>query len=130
MVFLKNQTKNYFLVLDNNFMMKRHLISLVIGISFTALNSNLLVAQKSGEEISGYELVELSNPDNLSKTDINAPGFPTRAVDLDVLPGFQNPPNGYGEVPFWWWTGDPLNKDRLLWQIEELHKKGGKRHAG
>ena len=104
--------------------MKRHLISLVIGISFTALNSNLLVAQKSGEEISGYELVELSNPDNLSKTDINAPGFPTRAVDLDVLPGFQNPPNGYGEVPFWWWTGDPLNKDRLLWQIEELHKKG------
>ncbi|MFT7033024.1 MAG: hypothetical protein ACJA2S_001525, partial [Cyclobacteriaceae bacterium] len=35
-----------------------------------------------------------------------------------------NPPHGYGEVPFWWWTGDPLDKDRLLWQIEELHKKG------
>ncbi len=41
-----------------------------------------------------------------------------------MLPGFQNPPAGYGEVPFWWWTGDPLDKDRLLWQIEELHKKG------
>ncbi len=36
----------------------------------------------------------------------------------------QKPPAGYGEVPFWWWSGDPLDKDRLLWQIEELHKKG------
>jgi hypothetical protein len=43
---------------------------------------------------------------------------------LDVLPGFINPPKGYGQVPFWWWSGDPLDKDRLLWQIEELHKKG------
>jgi len=53
-----------------------------------------------------------------------APGFPSRAADLDALPGFQNPPPGYGEVPFWWWTGDPLDKERLVWQIEELHKKG------
>ncbi len=51
-------------------------------------------------------------------------GYPTRSADIDVLPGFQNPPPGYGEVPFWWWSGDPLDKDRLLWQIEELHKKG------
>ena len=54
----------------------------------------------------------------------DAAGYPSRAADLDVLPGFRNPPAGYGEVPFWWWTGDPLNRDRLLWQIEELHKKG------
>ncbi len=54
----------------------------------------------------------------------SAPGFPSRAADLDALPGFQNPPPGYGEVPFWWWTGDPLDKRRLRWQIEELHKKG------
>ncbi len=37
---------------------------------------------------------------------------------------FATPPPGYGQVPFWWWTGDPLEKERLLWQIEELHKKG------
>ena len=51
-------------------------------------------------------------------------GYPSRAKDLDVWPGFQTPPAGYGEVPFWWWTGDPLDKDRLLWQIEQLHEKG------
>ena len=38
--------------------------------------------------------------------------------------GFIDPPVGYGEIPFWWWSGDPLDKDRLLWQIEELSKKG------
>ena len=54
----------------------------------------------------------------------NTPGYPSRAADLDALPGFQNPPAGYGEVPFWWWTGDDLNEDRLLWQVRELHKKG------
>jgi hypothetical protein len=65
-----------------------------------------------------------SHPDNLPAPPSGALGFPSRDSDLDVLPGFQNPPEGYGEVPFWWWTGDPLDKDRLLWQIEELHKKG------
>lgn len=54
----------------------------------------------------------------------DSPGYPSRAADLDALPGFQNPPAGYGEVPFWWWTGDDLNEDRLLWQVRELHKKG------
>jgi len=65
-----------------------------------------------------------SRPENLPSPPSGAPGFPSRAADLDVLPGFQNPPAGYGEVPFWWWTGDPLDKDRLLWQIEQLHRQG------
>lgn len=51
-------------------------------------------------------------------------GYPSRAADLDVLPGFRAPPPGYGEVPFWWWTGDPLDRERLRWQIEELHRQG------
>ncbi len=59
-----------------------------------------------------------------------SPGFPSRDPNLDALPGFQNPPPGYGEVPFWWWTGDPLDKDRLLWQIEQLHAEGHLRNAG
>ncbi|MEN6574982.1 MAG: alpha-L-fucosidase [Phycisphaerales bacterium] len=65
-----------------------------------------------------------SDPGNLSPRPPEALGFPSRSADLDVLPGFIDPPPGYGEVPFWWWTGDPLDKDRLLWQIEELHRKG------
>lgn len=52
------------------------------------------------------------------------PGYPDRLTDLDVLPGFRKPPSGYGEVPFWWWTGDTLASDRLIHQITELHKKG------
>lgn len=51
-------------------------------------------------------------------------GFPSRTADLDVRPGFREPPAGYGEVPFWWWTGDPLDTERLTWQIEQLHQKG------
>lgn len=52
------------------------------------------------------------------------PGLPSRAPDLDVLPGFRKPPPGYGEVPFWWWTGDNLDVDRMIEQIKQLHQKG------
>ena len=52
------------------------------------------------------------------------PGYPDRTPDLDALAGFKNPPPGYGQVPFWWWSGDALDEDRLLWQVQELHKKG------
>ncbi len=51
-------------------------------------------------------------------------GYPGRAADLDALPGFRQPPPGYGEVPFWWWTGDALDADRMIAQVQELHKKG------
>lgn len=53
-----------------------------------------------------------------------SPGYPDRSADLDVLPGFLSPPPGYGEVPFWWWTGNTLNTERLIGQIHELHRKG------
>jgi hypothetical protein len=51
-------------------------------------------------------------------------GLPSRDPKLDVLPGFKSPPPGYGEVPFWWWTGDALDSERLVGQIDALHKKG------
>ena len=52
------------------------------------------------------------------------PGYPDRSPSLDVLPGFKIPPPGYGEVPFWWWTGEDLDAERMIGQIRELHKKG------
>ncbi len=52
------------------------------------------------------------------------PGIPSRDPALDVLPGFKTPPPGYGEVPYWWWTGDTLDTDRMIGQLKELHKKG------
>ena len=68
--------------------------------------------------------IEYSNPDLLTPPVTMHPDFQPGIADLDALPGFKNPPPGYGEVPFWWWSGDSLERDRLLWQIEELHKKG------
>lgn len=51
-------------------------------------------------------------------------GYPDRSPDLDILPGFQNPPKGYGNVPFYWWVGDTLTKERLLWQMDQLEGMG------
>lgn len=33
---------------------------------------------------------------------------------------FQNPPPGYGVVPFYRWMGDKLTRERLLWQLDQL----------
>lgn len=52
------------------------------------------------------------------------PGYPDRTPSFDVLPGFINPPKGYGEVPFYWWQGDTLTRERLLWQLNQLQNKG------
>ena len=54
-------------------------------------------------------------------------GFPQpgEVAAKTIRSDFKAPPPGYGEVPFWWWSGrDPLNKERLLEQIEEIHKAG------
>ena len=51
-------------------------------------------------------------------------GFPDRSPNLDVLPGFRHPPKGYGEVSFYWWIGDTLTQDRILWQLDQLKDKG------
>jgi len=32
-------------------------------------------------------------------------GVPDRSPTLDALPGFRQPPPGYGIVPFFWWLG-------------------------
>ena len=60
----------------------------------------------------------------LAGQDLKLPmGFPDRSPDLNVLPGFKNPPKGYGEVSFYWWIGDPLTKERILWQLDQLKDK-------
>lgn len=33
---------------------------------------------------------------------------------------FKNPPSGYGIVPLYWWLGDKLTRERLLWQLNQL----------
>ncbi|MCB1131232.1 MAG: hypothetical protein KDN05_08890, partial [Verrucomicrobiae bacterium] len=51
-------------------------------------------------------------------------GQADRSPDLDALPGFQNPPPGFGTVPFYWWIGDKLTKERLAWQLEQMEGMG------
>ena len=68
--------------------------------------------------------LEFSAPDQLQSPPVDAPGFPSSNTRVDLRAGFSTPPPGYGEVPYWWWTGDPLDKDRLLWQLEKLHAAG------
>jgi hypothetical protein len=42
----------------------------------------------------------------------------------DLISRFMQPPKAYGPVPFWWWNGEPLTKERILWQLTQLHDKG------
>lgn len=37
-----------------------------------------------------------------------------------LLQDLGNPPREYGPVPFYWWSGEPLNRERLAWQLERL----------
>lgn len=37
---------------------------------------------------------------------------------------FLRPDPAFGPVPFWWWTGDTLDRERLEWQLDRLHSKG------
>lgn len=71
----------------------------------------------------GFESpLDVSDPSRLPSFPLNALGWPNRSPQ-NLLEDFQKPPAGYGEVPFWWWSGDRLDKKRLEWQIEELHRK-------
>ncbi len=47
-------------------------------------------------------------------------GWPSRTGEIDIRKGFADPPKGYGNVPFYWWTGDPLDLDRLTEQLDIL----------
>ncbi len=47
-------------------------------------------------------------------------GYPVKNAQLDLLQGFINPPEGYGNVPFYWWNGDTLKKERLREQLDIL----------
>ncbi|MBQ2720187.1 MAG: hypothetical protein IJF23_01500, partial [Clostridia bacterium] len=37
---------------------------------------------------------------------------------------FITPPNGYGNVPFYWWNGGKLDSDRIAWQLDKLAENG------
>ena len=64
--------------------------------------------------------LSFSAPENVTPMPTWAVGQACRTADLDVAPGFQKPPAGFGVVPFFWWLGDPLTKERLSWELEQM----------
>jgi hypothetical protein len=37
---------------------------------------------------------------------------------------FDDPPRGFSPVPIWWWSGEPLDPERLRWQLERFAEGG------
>jgi hypothetical protein len=68
--------------------------------------------------------LSFSDPDRVRPMPTWAVGQASRAPDLDALPGFQKPPPGFGVVPFFWWLGDPLTKERLGWELKQMDGRG------
>jgi hypothetical protein len=64
--------------------------------------------------------LSFSDPANTRKPPTYAVGQSSRDPALDALPGFKTPPAGFGAVPFFWWLGDPLTKQRLTWELDKL----------
>jgi len=69
------------------------------------------------------ETISDADPAQLPSVKSGAIGYPSRDADLDARPGFANPPHGYGSVGFYWWLGDPLTKERLSWELQQLQGK-------
>ncbi len=41
-----------------------------------------------------------------------------------LLAGFRVPPVSFRPVPFYWWTGERLTRERLAWQLDRLKERG------
>jgi hypothetical protein len=74
--------------------------------------------------IPAFLLIVFITASSCGKHEILPAGYPERSNTHDILPGFINPPRGYGEVPFYWWQGDTITKERLGWQLDQITGKG------
>ena len=50
--------------------------------------------------------------------------FSAVAEPDSIRDGFKTPPTGYGEVPFWWWNGERLDKERIKYELDQLAAAG------
>lgn len=54
--------------------------------------------------------------------------IPADGPQNELAEGFLSPPATHRPIPFHWWTGDRLDRDRLAWQLDQL-KEGGVRQV-
>ena len=52
------------------------------------------------------------------------PGYPRVESEAETQKKFNCPPSGYGESPFFWWSGVKLNREHLTEQLDQLQKAG------
>ena len=55
---------------------------------------------------------------------LSASNLVQNTTELDFSSAFQSPPSAYGPVPFYWWTGGKLDRERIAWQLDQLCEKG------
>jgi hypothetical protein len=65
-----------------------------------------------------------SDPANVAAPPAGTIGLANRTEEFDALPEFRKPPPGFGVVPFFWWLGDPLTKERLGWILDQMAGMG------
>jgi len=46
------------------------------------------------------------------------------ASACSFLPGFRSPPIAFRPSPFYWWAGEPLKRERLACQLDQLKERG------
>lgn len=46
------------------------------------------------------------------------------AATAEMLSHFKSPPVSYGPVPFYWWAGEQLDRERMSWQLDQLRERG------
>lgn len=46
------------------------------------------------------------------------------STDVDYRALFLNPPATHGPIPFYWWAGEKLERERIAWQLDQLREKG------
>jgi hypothetical protein len=44
--------------------------------------------------------------------------------ELSIRDHFLNPPSTHGPIPFYWWAGETLERERIAWQLDQLVAKG------
>lgn len=98
---------------------QKHILALLAA----QLVASPSVPLAAGTEPTGPDAA-ISAPANVTPMPAWAVGQANRSPDLDALPGFQKPPPGYGTVPFFWWLGDPLTKERLGWILGQMEGMG------
>ncbi len=64
-------------------------------------------------------LISLITAWSLNARDL-PPGYPERENIENLEEKFRCPPPGYGEVPFYWWIGDTLTREHLVWELDQL----------